>query len=145
MARGDWRPMLVTVPWVRFLGLAILAATTAFTLWARFVLGTMWSMNPEVKQEHRLRTDGPYRVTRHPIYTGILGMLLGTSLLCGIGRWVLLFPVGLVLIVAKIRMEERLLTETFPEEHPRYRRRVPKLVPGLHLFRLAARRQAQGN
>ena len=34
-----------------------------------------------------LRTDGPYAITRHPIYTGLLGMLLGTALLGGLGQW----------------------------------------------------------
>jgi protein-S-isoprenylcysteine O-methyltransferase Ste14 len=54
-----------------------------FTLWARFSLGTMWSVAPKVKGDHQLRTHGPYAVTRHPIYTGLLGMMLGATLLAG--------------------------------------------------------------
>ena len=117
--------------WVRVLGLAVLAASTVFTLWARFSLGTMWSMAPMVKDDHQLRTRGPYAVTRHPIYTGVLGMLLGATLLSGLGQWIVLFPVGLILFEVKIRMEEHLMLATFPDEYPRYRRQVPQLVPGL--------------
>jgi protein-S-isoprenylcysteine O-methyltransferase Ste14 len=121
--------------WVRVLGLAVLAASTVFTLWARFSLGTMWSMAPQVKGDHQLRTHGPYAVTRHPIYTGVLGMLLGATLLSGIGQWIVLFPVGLILVEVKIRMEEHLMQATFPDDYPRYRRHVPQLIPGLYALR----------
>ncbi|HEY0409015.1 MAG TPA: isoprenylcysteine carboxylmethyltransferase family protein [Candidatus Dormibacteraeota bacterium] len=76
-----------------------------------------------------LRTDGPYRVTRHPIYTGMLGMLVGTALLGGVGRWAVVLAVGVVYAAVKIRAEERLLGAEFPEDYPRYRERVPQLVP----------------
>src|SRR5216684_2743132 len=92
--------------------------STALTLWARFSLGTMWSAAPKVKDDHQLRTHGPYAVTRHPIYTGMLGMLLGATLLGGIGQWIVLFPVGLILFEVKIRLEEHLMLATFPEEYP---------------------------
>ena len=121
--------------WVRVLGLAVLAASTVFTLWARFSLGTMWSVAPKVKGDHQLRTRGPYAVTRHPIYTGVLGMLLGATLLSGIGQWFVLFPVALIVFEVKIRMEEHLMLATFPDDYPRYRRKVPQLVPGLYVLR----------
>jgi protein-S-isoprenylcysteine O-methyltransferase Ste14 len=127
----DWRSLVVEAAWSRFLGLAILLAATAFTLWARFALGMMWSSAPMVKQGHQRRTDGPYGITRHPIYTGILGMLLGSTLLLVLGRWVLPFPVCLVLYQVKIRMEERLLEAEFPYDYPGYRQQVPQLVPGV--------------
>ena len=127
--------LAVGAVWVRVLGLAVLVASTVLTLWARFSLGTMWSVAPKVKGDHQLRTRGPYAVTRHPIYTGVLGMLLGATLLSGIGQWIVLFPVGLIVFEVKIRMEERLMLVTFPDEYPRYRRRVPQLIPGLYLLR----------
>jgi len=131
--RADWAPLEVHVPWIRILGLAILLAATALTLWARLALGAMWSAAPTVKQEHQLRTSGPYAITRHPIYTGLLGMMLGSGLLAGSGRWILYFPIYLVLIEFKIRTEERLMLAEFPDDYPRYRQRVPQLVPGLRL------------
>ena len=38
------------------------------------------------------------------------------------------------MLEVKIRMEERLMVATFPDEYPRYRRRVPQLVPGLNVL-----------
>jgi protein-S-isoprenylcysteine O-methyltransferase Ste14 len=130
--QAEWRWITVDVPWLRALGLVLLVLATAFTLWARVALGTMWSSDAVVKQGHALRTDGPYRVTRHPIYTGMLGMLVGTALLGGVGRWAVVLAVGVVFAAVKIRAEERLLGAEFPEDYPRYRERVPQLVPGLH-------------
>ena len=133
--RSHFDGLAVGAWWVRVLGLAVLAASTVFTLWARFSLGTSWSVAPKVKGDHQLRTHGPYAVTRHPIYTGLLGMLLGATLLSGIGQWIVLFPVGLILFEVKIRMEEHLMLATFPDDYPRYRRQVPQLVPGLFALR----------
>jgi protein-S-isoprenylcysteine O-methyltransferase Ste14 len=132
--RTDWQSVTFYAPWARFLGLAVLLAATALTIWARFVLGLMWSAVPAVNEGHQLRTGGPYAITRHPIYTGLLGMLLGSLLVAGAGRWIVPFPVALILIEFKIRIEERFMTAEFPEEYPRYRKRVPQLVPGLRLI-----------
>ena len=129
--RAEWRTLTFYAPPVRILGLVILLAATAFTIWARLALGTMWSGAPAVKQEHQLRTSGPYSVTRHPIYTGMLGMLLGCLLVTGGGRWIVPFPVFLVLLEIKLHIEERLMQAEFPDDYPRYRQRVPQLVPGL--------------
>lgn len=141
--RSAWNSLALHLPpWARIVGLAILLAATALTLWARFTLGTMWSAAPAVKQEHQLRTTGPYGITRHPIYTGILGMMLGSLLLAGGGRWILPFPVFLLITEIKIPFEEKLMLAEFPDDYPRYRQRVPKLIPGLRL--LAGRRVASG-
>ena len=116
---------------VRAPGLAILLVSTAFALWARLTLGVMWSSTAVLRDEHRLHTGGPYAVTRHPIYTGLLGMVLGTALVEGVGRLAVVFVVGVVIVELKLHAEERLLAEAFPADYARYRRRVPRLVPGL--------------
>jgi protein-S-isoprenylcysteine O-methyltransferase Ste14 len=132
--RADWRSLTFYIPSVRILGLVILLAGTAFTIWARLVLGVMWSAAPTVKNRHELRTSGPYGITRHPIYTGLLAMLLGSVLVAGGGRLIVAFPVFLMLVEIKIRIEERLMLGEFPDDYPRYRQQVPQLVPGLHLI-----------
>lgn len=116
------------------LGLGILLLSTAFTLWARWVLGTMWSSAPTVREGHRLQTGGPYRITRHPIYTGILGMILGTTLMHGVGPILPYLLLALAVFAWKMRAEERLMRQTFGDEYDRYRQRVPGLIPGLKRF-----------
>ena len=130
-SRPWWGGLELAIPLARALGLALLTVSTVFTLWARLALGTSWSAAPEIGGDRRLRTSGPYGVTRHPIYTGLPGMILGSAALTGSGQVIVLVPVGLMLLSVKIHFEERLLTATFPDEYERYRRRVPLLVPGL--------------
>jgi protein-S-isoprenylcysteine O-methyltransferase Ste14 len=121
---------------VRVIGAALLVAATAFTLWARIVLGTMWSSAAVAREGHVLRTDGPYAITRHPIYTRIVGMVLGTVLATGLGLVsVYAFVLVVIFLELKIRAEERLLSDVFPGAYDEYRRRVPQLVPGLRLAR----------
>jgi protein-S-isoprenylcysteine O-methyltransferase Ste14 len=129
--RGLVQNLVIDSAWVRFLGLAVLMASTAVALWARFSLGTSWSVAPEVGGDRRLRTQGPYAVTRHPIYTGLLGMILGTALLAGLGQGIVAVVGSLIVFLVKIHTEEQLLLANFPDEYPAYRERVPQLVPGL--------------
>jgi protein-S-isoprenylcysteine O-methyltransferase Ste14 len=128
---ADWQVVRTHAAWVRALGLALLLVGTVFTLWARLILGTMWTSSPALKEAHELRTNGPYAITRHPIYTGALTMLLGTVLVIGLGRLLVVFAFALVAVAFRVRTEERLLVDAFGDEYQRYRRRVPQLIPRL--------------
>jgi protein-S-isoprenylcysteine O-methyltransferase Ste14 len=116
---------------LRIVGTLLLVVATLFTLWARVVLGSFWTTAPVIKHDHQLRTTGPYAFTRHPIYTGMLGMLMGTALLNGLGIWLYYVLVGLIVVKTKVNAEERLLEETFGDRYREYRQRVGQLVPHL--------------
>ena len=137
----EWTFPTVRTVWLRALGAVVLVGATAFTLWARVALGRMWSSAAVIRDAHELRTTGPYAVTRHPIYTGMLGMLLGSVVVAGLGRWICVFLLGVVLVLIKARAEERLLAEAFGAEYAAYRTRTPQLVPGLPPPRSARRRE----
>ena len=122
--------LTVSSPLVTLIGAGILVASTLFAIRARLALGRSWSVGPQAAPDLGLRTDGPYAVTRHPIYTGLLGMMLGSALMGGLGQWITLVIAGLVVAGIKIRAEERLLLATFPDAYSAYRKRVPGLIPG---------------
>lgn len=99
------------------------------TIWARRTLAGNWSSNVTFKQEHELVRTGPYRFVRHPIYTGLLVMCIGTSIAAGpLHCWLgtLVMAIGFWI---KLSQEERLLARHFPEEYPLYRKQVKALVP----------------
>jgi protein-S-isoprenylcysteine O-methyltransferase Ste14 len=129
-----WKPLVVHASWIRLTGLGLLAGSTVITLWARLVLGSMWTGDPVIKVGHRLRESGPYAVVRHPIYTGVLGMMIGAVLLSGGGRWIVFLGMNLVYVEVKIFFEERVLIDAFGDEYRRYRSRVPRLIPGRTLL-----------
>lgn len=118
----------------RSVDLAVLGATlcligTAFAIWARRVLAANWSSSVTYKEQHELVTHGPYRFARHPIYTGLLLMMLGTVLVLGRLDSLIALITRAILYIAKIRREERLMDEHFPDQYKAYRARVRALLP----------------
>jgi protein-S-isoprenylcysteine O-methyltransferase Ste14 len=110
-------------------GLALTMLGATFAIWARVTLGRNWSSVPQVKEKHELIVKGPYRLVRHPIYTGLLLAVAGTGLAGNQGMGLLIFVLLFASYTFKIRLEERLMIETFPETYPDYRRRVKALIP----------------
>ncbi|HEY7256636.1 MAG TPA: isoprenylcysteine carboxylmethyltransferase family protein [Solirubrobacterales bacterium] len=112
-------------------GLAITLAGLALALWARVTLGTNWSGIVTLKEDHELIRHGPYRHVRHPIYSAILLMVLGSVLATGTLGALLGLPLIGLGIWLKLRQEEELMTAHFPAEYPSYRAQVRALIPGL--------------
>src|SRR3954471_4118406 len=114
---------------IAWTGVALVALGLSYAVWARLHLGKLWSARVTLKTEHRIVKTGPYNITRHPIYTGMLLALLGTVLV----RDTVVGLIGFALIttgfVLKLRQEERMLTEHFGDDYRVYRREVPALVP----------------
>lgn len=112
-------------------GLAILAASLALAIWARRHLGRNWSGRIETKVDHELVRSGPYRKLRHPIYTAMMGMCVGTALVDGHVHAL----VGVAMVVSaywrKVRMEEANLRQAFGEGYLDYRRATWGAIPGV--------------
>ncbi len=101
----------------------------AVALWARKTLGGNWSGRVVFKENHELVTSGPYQYVRHPIYSGILLMLVGTVLASASGLWLFVCAVAFVALWLKSRDEEKLMSRHFPKEYPEYRSRTKALIP----------------
>jgi protein-S-isoprenylcysteine O-methyltransferase Ste14 len=112
-----------------WIGLCLCAGGVAFAIWARRTLGTNWSGNPSIKEGHELVQSGPYRLARHPIYTGLIAAVLGTQLGGGRVRELVILLGSLAVVWVKIRVEERLMMRQFPAAYPRYRERTKALIP----------------
>jgi protein-S-isoprenylcysteine O-methyltransferase Ste14 len=103
----------------------------AFCLWARAVLGRNWSGTVTLKENHELIVRGPYRLVRHPIYTGLLAMMIATA----IQQAHLAGTIGVVLVFVsfwiKLRYEEEVMLKQFPDHYPAYQQRVKRIIPFL--------------
>ena len=117
--------------WPAALGAALTFAGLVFCVWARFVLAGNWSDFVQLKQDHELIVGGPYRWVRHPIYTGLLLMFLGTALAVGEWRGLLAVAIAALAFWRKLRREETVMRGAFGEAYARYAERVPALVPFL--------------
>jgi protein-S-isoprenylcysteine O-methyltransferase Ste14 len=119
-------PATATVEWMA--GILCIAGL-AFCVWARATLGRNWSGTITLKEGHELIERGPYRLVRHPIYTGLLAMFLATALgfghMGGIGAVLLAFASFWI----KLSEEERLMLQQFPDQYRSYQQRVKRIIP----------------
>jgi protein-S-isoprenylcysteine O-methyltransferase Ste14 len=96
---------------------------------ARRTLAGNWSRGVVIKEEHELISTGLYGYVRHPIYSAVLLMTLGTALSFG----TLSACIGLLIIVfafvLKLRAEEMILTGHFSDEYLAYKSRTKALIP----------------
>ena len=116
--------------WTLLCGVVVCVLGLLITIWSRKTLGANWSSEVAFKKGHELVRRGPYRLVRHPIYTGILLMALGTALEVGQLRSLLGFPFLCGGFWIKLRQEEAVMRQHFPE-YPDYQRQVRALIPFL--------------
>jgi protein-S-isoprenylcysteine O-methyltransferase Ste14 len=110
-------------------GYGLLAAGMLFALWARVSLGRNWSSNVTLKQDHTLVRSGPYRIVRHPIYTGLLVALLGTAIALGPLRCFLGVVLAAIAWKYKSITEEAFMVQQFGDQYRHYQMEVKGLVP----------------
>lgn len=131
-----WSPRQTwSVPdWLEKAGFALGLLGAVWLLVGAVNLGRSLTATPVPRDEGTLKTGGLYRLSRHPIYTGVLALAVSSALRRG--NWILILVAILlyVLFEFKARFEERLLTEAYPG-YAAYAARVPRFIPtGRRLF-----------
>lgn len=138
LLRREQFSAIVPMPQFAEVVLAVLTvAMAAASVWlvnaASRRLGKQWALAARLVEGHDLISDGPYRLVRNPIYTGMFGLLLATGL--AMSRWTTLLAASAVFVVGtliRIRSEEKLLRQAFGAAFDEYARRVPALIPGIY-------------
>ena len=116
--------------WLHYwLGVTAMVAGLVLCIWARRTLGGNWSGIVAVKVGHDLVQEGPYRSVRHPIYTGLLLMMLGTAFAGGRVHALLALPIAAAAFWIRSRVEERWMSEEFGERYALYKKRSWALLP----------------
>jgi protein-S-isoprenylcysteine O-methyltransferase Ste14 len=112
-------------------GVAVEMLGLFLAVWARNNLGRNWSGEISIKAEHELIRSGPYKLLRHPIYTGLLAMYVGAAV--ATGEWLAILGVAMAGFAywRKIRLEEANLDRAFGADYEVYRRETWALLPGL--------------
>jgi protein-S-isoprenylcysteine O-methyltransferase Ste14 len=133
---GVRRPLTSTsIQFPAQLGLAVAAFSIMLisviaALYAVRVLGKQWAIGAQVSNDHRLIVRGPYSIIRNPIYSGLMGMMVATSL--SISEFYIILPALVLYVIGfviRIRSEEKLLRKTFGAEYEEYCKRVPAIFP----------------
>ena len=111
------------------IGIAVQATSLLLAVWARRHLGRNWAAEVRIGEGHELVRSGPYRWVRHPIYTAMLGMFMGTAIASGQYHALLGIVILFIAYIRKTRLEEEILSRTFPTDYEAYRRSTWRLVP----------------
>ena len=104
-------------------------AGLAFCVWARATLGRNWSGTITLKEGHELIERGPYRLVRHPIYTGLLAMFLATAIAFGHLGGLVAVMLAFASFWIKLSEEEKLMLQQFPDQYRSYQQRVKCIIP----------------
>jgi protein-S-isoprenylcysteine O-methyltransferase Ste14 len=115
--------------------IGIIVYITGFIIrWtAVYQLGKMFTVDVAIANEHILKTNGLYKVVRHPSYLGLILIIAGLGL-C-LNSWlsfIIMFVPTFIAISYRITVEEKALTEEFGDQYISYSGKVKKLVPGLY-------------
>ena len=100
----------------------------ALAIWARVYLGRNWGMPMSQKADPELVTTGPYRSIRHPIYSGIILAMVGTTIAVSLYWLVAAVLIGAYFTYSAVA-EERFMAIRFPESYPGYKRSTKMLIP----------------
>jgi protein-S-isoprenylcysteine O-methyltransferase Ste14 len=115
-------------PWLQGIGLALFFLGLALAIWARVYLGRNWGMPMSQKVDPELVTTGPYHSIRHPIYSGIVLAMIGTTIAVSLYWLVAVILLGAYFLYSAI-VEERSMARLFPDSYPEYKRSTKMLIP----------------
>jgi protein-S-isoprenylcysteine O-methyltransferase len=111
-------------------GLALFVLGMALRAWSIWTLGRFFTVQVAIASDHRLIESGPYRLLRHPSYTGSLMMFVGFLTCYGNAlTMAIVLSSVLAVFVRRIVVEEAALAGTFGEAWSAYSKRTWRLVP----------------
>ena len=101
----------------------------AFLAWTHVCLGKEWSVNLQLRDDHRLIQSGPYSRIRHPMYTALFAIYIGLALVSN--NYVIMLLVIMVVVSLRLRIpkEENMMVEKFEEEYRAYIKRTGMFFP----------------
>ncbi|MFH1564069.1 MAG: isoprenylcysteine carboxylmethyltransferase family protein [Nitrospirota bacterium] len=111
-------------------GLIMYTSGLLLRRWAVNTLSEFWSLHIEIKENHNLIKNGPYKYVRHPNYLATILKGIGFSLIPN--SFYILFYVLCIYIpvrIIRIYLEEKELIKQFGQEYINYKREVPALFP----------------
>jgi protein-S-isoprenylcysteine O-methyltransferase Ste14 len=116
-------------PWLRWLGFFLGLTSLALMAWTQVELGTQWSAQLQLREEHHLVTTGPYARVRHPMYTAMFGWGMALALVTAHWIFVVLAVLAIAGLIARVPREEQMMIEEFGEEYQAYMQRTGRFFP----------------
>ena len=118
------------LPVSKIVGLVLMIIGFAIAFTALFTLKKFYASTLVTRVDHRLITHGIYRFVRHPVYLGVLLIcVVALPVYSSSARGFLILSLLIPIVLGRIRMEEKLLTEHFGDAYREYKASTRKLIP----------------
>jgi protein-S-isoprenylcysteine O-methyltransferase Ste14 len=115
-----------------YIGIPLMILGIIIRHWAIVVLGRFFSLSVRIAQDHRVVDSGPYRLVRHPSYTGALTTFIGLALaLESWGALIVILAMFALVFGYRIRVEETALESQLGDDYRSYMKRTKRLIPYL--------------
>lgn len=114
-------------------GIVAMVAGLMLRIWALRILGSFYTRTLRTLPEQHLIEEGPYRLVRNPGY--LADLLLWSGAGFASANWIVLATIAFPMVLVyqnRIKVEEVMLAEAFPQEYPGYARRTWRLIPFLY-------------
>jgi protein-S-isoprenylcysteine O-methyltransferase Ste14 len=121
------------IPFIPYLGLLIILAGMVFRFMAILTLGKMFTVDVTIRDNHRIKKDGLYKTLRHPSYTGMILSFIGFGV--SLNNWISLIIITILVVsvmLYRIKIEEKLLTDHFGSDYLEYSKKTYRLVPWIY-------------
>ena len=134
LAFGLWSqnraPPPILGTWALWAGAAVAVGGMGLRAWSVATLGQYFTYTVKVSPDQKVVEVGPYRLVRHPSYTGglLIAVGIGISLRYGLAPLFIGLP-NLVGYLIRIQVEEKALAEAIGEPYRAYMRRTKRLIP----------------
>jgi protein-S-isoprenylcysteine O-methyltransferase Ste14 len=118
--------------WIFYIGIFLIFLGVLVRQVSIAILGRFFSLTVQIAEDHKVVDKGPYRLVRHPSYTGVLITFIGLGLAVqSWGALLLLLVVFSVSFGYRMRVEERTLLSELGHDYASYMKRTRRLIPYL--------------
>ena len=113
-----------------FVGLIVMGSGLGLRVWATLTLGRYYTGTLMILEDHKVVSEGPYSVVRHPGYLGDILLWSGFGVISSSLVLVVLFPAMFAIVYAyRISVEERMLVRELWDGYVQYQKRTRKIIP----------------
>lgn len=112
------------------LGILMIVTGISFRAWAVNSLGKYFTATVQIKEDHKLVKTGPYRIVRHPSYTGaFLAIIAGGVILESLAGFIISCTAMIIAYYVRIGIEEKELVARFGDDYLAYKKDTKMIIP----------------